>query len=458
MGVQVQTATRDGQGNSLSILGRQFISFSYGGRNIEDFDLLAVFSGDRLEKGIYSSFEDITTEQDEIDGQIFWGSSFSPGELEFTLATDGISSAQLEDFKHWFQPGIEKELVLSEYHNRGIKARVASAPEISLLPFEKEIEVQIGEKKYPTRVSLYKGEIKLSFIMDDPFWYSLNGTMTETSEESLKVIFEDGIPHKDMLTFPCYLANGEFFDGEKIVSDYAGEDFEDISKNSYLYYCGTAPSYPIISLNPFMIINEDSGKISFSNEEEKGSISFGSDLQKNYSKILFSLPSIFSAYNTALILVSDYLNQAKSDVLELRAMMRDSLYNYTTRSYVIGIIDYMRENKIGVDVNGKIDGEQFKSFFIEKMKNFYSPSNSFHCEINCQNGMVLVTVKVRKSFAEETFSEIIENAGNMIKSNYISIDTRTLPVDGKIVMDNCLLVKTDIKVKSLKLDYKYKYL
>ena len=75
MGVQVQTATRDGQGNSLSILGRQFISFSYGGRNIEDFDLLAVFSGDRLEKGIYSSFEDITTEQDEIDGQIFWGSS-----------------------------------------------------------------------------------------------------------------------------------------------------------------------------------------------------------------------------------------------------------------------------------------------------------------------------------------------------------------------------------------------
>ena len=46
----------------------------------------------------------------------------------------------------------------------------------------------------------------------------------------------------------------------------------------------------------------------------------------------------------------------------------------------------------------------------------------------------------------------------MIKSNYISIDTRTLPVNGKIVMDNCLLVKTDIKVKSLKLDYKYKYL
>ena len=38
MGVQVQTATKNGQGKSLSILNRQFISFKYGGKNIEDFD------------------------------------------------------------------------------------------------------------------------------------------------------------------------------------------------------------------------------------------------------------------------------------------------------------------------------------------------------------------------------------------------------------------------------------
>lgn len=63
MGVQVQTIARDGQGNPLSILKRQFISFSYGGRDIEDFDLLVVFSGDRLSKELYAPFKDTTTEQ-----------------------------------------------------------------------------------------------------------------------------------------------------------------------------------------------------------------------------------------------------------------------------------------------------------------------------------------------------------------------------------------------------------
>ena len=71
MGVQVQSATKDRQGNSLSILNRQFISFSYGGKNIEDFDLLAVFSNDRLNKEIYAPFNDTTTEQAELDGQMF---------------------------------------------------------------------------------------------------------------------------------------------------------------------------------------------------------------------------------------------------------------------------------------------------------------------------------------------------------------------------------------------------
>lgn len=468
MGVQVQTATRDGQGDPLSILGRQFISFSYGYKkneegedipvNIEDFDLLVVFSNDRLEKGMYSSFDDITTELDEIDGQIFWGSSFSPGELEFTLATDGMTSKQLEDFKHWFQPGIEKELILSEHHNRGIKARIASEPEISMLPFEKEVEVQIGNQKYFTKTSLYKGEITLNFIMDDPFWYSLKGIMTETSPEALKTIIEDGVPHEDMLVSPCFLANGEFFNGERIVSNYSGEDFDDISKNSYLYYCGTAPSRPTISFKPVLSINEDSGKIYFSNEEELGLISFGSELQGNYTRLLFSLPGIFSAYNSALNIVSDYLKRSKNDILELSALIRDSLHNYTTRNYVIGIIDHARENKINVDGNGKIDKDNFQKYFIEQMKKFFTSSNSLYCKIDCQNGEVSTTTEVLKHFMEDTLSEVIENAGNMIKSNYISIDTRTLPVNGQITTDNCLLVKTDIILKSLKIDYKYKYL
>ena len=162
MGVQVQSATKyvneEGKLIPLSILNRQFISFSYGEKNIEDFDLLAVFSNDRLDKEIYAPFNDTTTEQAELDGQMFWRSNFKAGQLSFDLATDGMTSVQLQDFKNWFQPGIERELILSEHYGRAILARVASAPQMSLLPFEKEVEVNIAGTLHKTKTSLYKGD------------------------------------------------------------------------------------------------------------------------------------------------------------------------------------------------------------------------------------------------------------------------------------------------------------
>ena len=172
MGVQVQSATKNREGTPLSVLNRQFISFSYGGKNIEDFDLLAIFSGDRLDKEVYAPFNDTTTEQAELDGQMFWRTNFKANQLNFKLATDGMTSHQLEEFKRWFQPGIERELILTEYHNRAIMARVSASPQISLLPFEKKVTVQVGREQVETSVSLYKGDVSLSFVMDDPYWYS----------------------------------------------------------------------------------------------------------------------------------------------------------------------------------------------------------------------------------------------------------------------------------------------
>ena len=144
MGVQVQSATKNREGKPLSVLNRQFISFSYGGKDIEDFDLLAVFSGDRLDKEVYAPFNDTVTEQAELDGQLFWRTNFKANQINFNLATDGMTSHQLEEFKMWFKPGTEKELILTEYHNRAIMARVSAPPQISLLPFEKKITVKVG--------------------------------------------------------------------------------------------------------------------------------------------------------------------------------------------------------------------------------------------------------------------------------------------------------------------------
>ena len=609
MGVQVQTATKNGQGNSLSILNRQFISFSYGGKNIEDFDLLAVFSNDRLNKEIYAPFNDTTTEQAELDGQMFWRSNFKAGQLSFNLATDGMTSIQLEEFKNWFQPGIERELILSEYHNRKILARVANPPQISLLPFEQSVQVKVGEKYYTTKTSLYKGEIRLDFVMDDPYWYSIfshldsieegfnlyvtpdvvttknsfnievtqnldgsliingqspagelaifyfsladtipmntkytislnnsesfdetqfgsldmgirlmnqtqyvsgetefdrvvsfcqiNSTLSSSyssslkgfqliipgnenlvfnnfslkpeiyindkKQEALKIIQEDGVPSKEMFKTNCFLANNYYCSyNDSLISINKNNGYELDAENqttdTYLYYCGTAPAKPIISFDIEPVINEGTGKISFPNKDENKITYLSIGTGENYKELRFGLPSLFSSYNNALDIALKY--EENSSILDLRKELRDFVYDYYTRSYVIALIDMIKNDKERkyADVNGKIK-EGFKEYFIDEMKKFFR--GSLFCVINCKNGSVTISGKIRQyngSEMVEINEPITENAGNMIKSNYLTIEKRKLPENGFVTSNQCLMVTTNTKLSNLKINYKYMYL
>ena len=224
---QVYKATHDGQ-RRLPFMQRSFISFSYGGKNIEDFNLLAYTEGDRMDKAGYADFEDLTTTYDVITGQFYWGTYFHANTLSFTLATDGITENELDDFKHWFRAGSIRELILAEHPNRAIMARIATPPQLHLLGFKKEVEVpfQLGgvettddiqRVSYSTYTTEYRGEIDLEFVMDEPFWYSVqnilghqntlegyyeeswidaNGQVTtiKDSKDALKIIYEDRIP------------------------------------------------------------------------------------------------------------------------------------------------------------------------------------------------------------------------------------------------------------------------
>ena len=166
---QVYQATHTGAGTRLSPMNKSFISFSYGGKFIEDFGLIVTFN-DRLNKNIYANFEDITSSYEMLDGQYFWGSHMSNNNLDLTLSTDGMTQVQLEDFKNWFAPGVERPLILSEHPNRQILARISNPPIISMIPFENDKEISVGGYNYLTKTTLYKGEINISFVMDEPYW------------------------------------------------------------------------------------------------------------------------------------------------------------------------------------------------------------------------------------------------------------------------------------------------
>jgi len=68
---------------------RSFISFTYGGKKIEDFNLIATYNGP-VDRSGYATFDDITSSYDTLEGQYYWGTHYRINSLNFTLSTDGI--------------------------------------------------------------------------------------------------------------------------------------------------------------------------------------------------------------------------------------------------------------------------------------------------------------------------------------------------------------------------------
>ena len=227
---QVYQATHDGK-QRLPYMNRSFISFTYGNKHIEDFDLLATITSNRLSRDGYASFKDNVSTYDNLDGQFYWNTHYANNTITFNLATDGIDQRKLDNFLSWFSAGVSRELVLSEHPNRAIMARVSKPPAISLLPFESIVEMNIAGEIYKTKTTLYKGEITLELISDDPHWYAINNILGKksgdryidqwtdangndvsifASQDALKILYEDGIPLGSMIENDMLLGNGAF--------------------------------------------------------------------------------------------------------------------------------------------------------------------------------------------------------------------------------------------------------
>jgi hypothetical protein len=110
-------------------------------------------------------------------------------------------------------------------------ARVSKPPALSLLPFESEADINISGDVYKTSTTLYKGEIILELISDDPHWYAINNILGKksgnryidywtdangaevsifASKDALKILYEDGIPLGSMIENNMLLGNGAF--------------------------------------------------------------------------------------------------------------------------------------------------------------------------------------------------------------------------------------------------------
>lgn len=457
MAIQVYTATHNGEGNPLSVVEKQFISFSYGGKNIEDFNLLSTINNNRISKGLYSPFTDTTTTSFGLPGQLYWGTTESALTLTFTLSTDGITSSELEDFKAWFCPGIERELILAEYPNRAILARVSSAPQMSLLPFEDEEAVLvIGGKEKRIPATIYKGDITLNLVCDYPFWYAKKSYVdSDPSDEDLKLIYEDGLPTTFNNTTKTWLAGKTYLENEQIknqtgVSISANTDYP-------FYYAGTAKSFPKISFTITPTLSKD---------ELKSSVVFS----VNNNSMSFTEPSVISNYNKAVEILKKYTTG--SSILDARKELRDTLTHYYCRAWMIGIIDGMKSGKFSgfCDANGKILKDIYSGDGIQAITRFLSPDgkifNPLTYEVDCKTGMTKVKVQYRTTsnnitsvtYAESCqFQSMEENAGDSLLSPYLQISSGVRSHDGKIG-NNVQYFSSNKSLSDFVLDYDYMYL
>lgn len=485
---QVYKLTHDGEGNRLPYRTKTYISFSFGGKFIEDFDLIVVNGGDRMERQIYSNFSDNVTSNDTRDGQIFWGATQTTNQLELTLATDEMSEQDLDNFREWFAPGKTRELIMSEHPNRAIMARVSDTPQYSFIPFEKIETYKVNLNTYNVSTTVFRGEIKLNFVMDDPNWYAKlnymptyinritleelsvnsnnsNKVATDAYEDTLKIMYEDGIPHQSMI-------NGTFFlGGNYLVTEEARVGAAQInhsyigiitaestgltvnpSTSQYLFYCGTAKCYPTIK---FSILPQFSNYyISHpinnfvENAQDYSTFQIGTQVFK------FTTPSILTGYNQAIQLFNNALNKSAAT---LNAEIRDKIMNRYARAWAVGCISAL--GNVTTITSANI------STLKTNMNSFISTSTPMTFTFNSKTGEATgsFSIKVLQT-ATDTISNVdyqtkVENVGDMVCSDYLTIEGRNyLNSEGEIVPENCHIITSNESLTDVLVFYQNMYL
>ena len=490
---QVYLATHDGVGNSLPYMNRSFISFTYGGKAIEDFGLIVINNGDRMEKKVYAEFSDITATYETLDGQIYWGSNFSANHLDLTLATDSITERQIDDFNEWFAPGKEKELILAERPNRAILARVASVPTFSILPFEEKVTVKIANIPYETSTTLYKGEVQLSFVMDEPYWYTkLNYmpsyvdkiTLKELEEDStninkiatisdidmIKIMYEDGIPHQSILSGDMFLGGNILVTSEaRVGSALVGQAYLGTITSSskglsllngtprYLFYSGTAPCKPTIQFSMMpkfsadYYISNPRNKIANKNLSEFSQIIVGDKIFK------FTTPSILTGYNQAIQIFSSAKDKYPASVItEIREYVNEKY----SRAWAIVCLNALSASKVIDDTDINTLKTNMKKFI-----NANDTERPMTFSFNSKTGEAKGTfyVKQLKNTSEDidevSFYPVEENVGDMIVSDYLIIEGRNyINSDGEISLQDCKKIESNEDLTDVLIFFENMYL
>ena len=146
------------------------------------------------------------------------------------------------------------------------------------------------------------------------------------------------------------------------------------------------------------------------------------------------------AYNKVIDLFDENEN---IEIIDFKKLIRDEVYDYYVRAYSI---NYLNKN---------LSNENWRNSFKTYTLNFFSDTK-INFDIDSKRGIAKISARVLTNDDDINGISIEEKSGNMIKSPYLTISDRILPIDGKI--NNYLQITTNSAINDFIIDYKYKYL
>ena len=151
---------------------QEFLDFFFNEHWLSEFGMVVVSNGDRLPIVLQPQFENQTTTILGKDSSLYWGTQKTSRSFDIVVASEGMTSRQVESFKRWLQPGNLSSLIFSQTPYKNCLALVGAQTTLSCIPFA----TTTTKGNYTVEDTLYKGDATINFVTYDVYDYIVDPT------------------------------------------------------------------------------------------------------------------------------------------------------------------------------------------------------------------------------------------------------------------------------------------
>ena len=284
----------------MSVIKGDFLGFTFDGVHSSELGIFRVSDGSRYSENLLPTIQDKTTQIPGNDGTYYQGSFYTQRQINFSVAFDELSEAQLRRLKVIFGDKNIHSLIFDEVPYKVYKVKAVGTPNLKYVCFDKPdtYAYRLNEQKFnlatkddlygvnahPVNGRVYKGEGQLNFIAYTPYaksrfkyvdQYNLKnipewGSLDSNNAVDVHYNLYDWIDSSNMLKSDAKKKINKINYTVDIVTSSGVLVYNagDLSTNFILkfYFTGKIPKFIIgdvntnhLGVNGFSLYSEDSG-------------------------------------------------------------------------------------------------------------------------------------------------------------------------------------------------------